>query len=99
MVRKEIDKLKKTKSPGPNDIFLRILWNNNKCMEQLDEPTAKIFRNSLDTGIVPRLWRQAKVVPVFKKGDKAESSNYCSISLTSVVGKMLASKTNQEALR
>ena len=47
-----------------------------------------IFINSLDT-IVPRLWRQANVVPIFKKGDKAESSNYRPISLTSVVDKML----------
>ena len=48
-----------------------------------------IFRKSLDTGVVPRLWRQANIVPIFKKGDKAESSYYGSISLTSVVGKML----------
>ena len=86
MVRKEIDKLKKTKSPGPDDIFPRIL---KECKEQLDEPIARIFMKSLDTGIVPRLWRQANVVPIFKKGDKAEGSNYRPISLTSVVGKML----------
>ena len=54
MVRKDIDKLKKTKSPGPDDIFPRIL---KECREQLDEPVTRIFRNSLDTGIVPRLWR------------------------------------------
>ena len=48
-----------------------------------------IFRKSLDTGAVPRLWRQANVVPIFKKGNKAESSNYRPISLTSGVGKML----------
>ena len=86
MVRKEIDKLKKTKSPGPDDIFPRIL---KECKEQLDEPITRTFRNSLNTGIVPRLWRQANVVPIFKKGDEAESSNYRPISLTSVVGKML----------
>ena len=43
-----------------------------------------IFRKSLDTGVVPRQWRQANVVSIFKKGDKAESSNYRRISLTSV---------------
>ena len=48
-----------------------------------------IFRKSLDTEVVPRLWRQANVVSIFKKGDKAETSNYCPISLTLVVSKML----------
>ena len=48
-----------------------------------------IFRKSLDTGVVLRLWKQTNVVPIFKKRDEAESSNYYPISLTSVVGKML----------
>ena len=47
-----------------------------------------ILRKSLDTGVVPRLWRQAYVVPIFKKGDKAESSSDRPISLTSIVCKM-----------
>ena len=86
IVSKEIDKLKKTKSPGPDDIFPRVL---KECKEELSEPITMVFRKSLDSGVVPRLWRQANVVPIFKKGDKAESSNYRPISLTSVVGKML----------
>ena len=60
-----------------------------ECREELSELIAKIFRKSLDTGVVPRSWRQANVVPIFKKGDKAESNNYRPITLTSVVGKML----------
>ena len=86
VVSKKIDRLKKTKSPRPDNIFPRIL---RKCREELVESIAMIFRKSLDTGVVPRLWRQANVVLIFKKEDKAESSNYRPISLTSVVGKML----------
>ena len=48
-----------------------------------------IFRRSLDTVAISRLWRQANVVLIIKKGDKAASSNYRPISLTSVVGKIL----------
>ena len=92
----EIDRLKKTKSPGPDDIFPRIL---KECREELSEPIANIFRKSLDTGVVPRLWRQANVVPIFKKGDKAISSNYRPISLTSVVGKMLEALIAREIRR
>ena len=60
-----------------------------KCSKELIELIAMIFKKSLDTGVVPRLWRQTNVAPIFKKGNKAESSNYHQISLTSVVGKML----------
>ena len=52
VISKEIDGLKKTKSPGPDDIFPKIL---KECREELVEPIAMIFRKSLDTGVVPRL--------------------------------------------
>ena len=86
IVIREIDRLKKTKSPGPDNIYPRIL---KECREQLGEPIARLFQNSIDTGFVPKLWRQANVVPIFKKGDKSDKSNYRPISLTSVIGKML----------
>ena len=37
------------------------------------------------------MWKQANVVPIFKKGDRASASNYRPISLTPVVGKFLES--------
>ena len=86
IVIREIDGLKKTKSPGPDNVYPRIL---KECREQLSEHIAKLFQKSLDTGFVPKLWRQANVVPIFKKGDKSDKSNYRPISLTSVIGKML----------
>ncbi len=82
VIQKEIEKLKKNKSPGP-----RVL---KECKEALSGPLASMFRKSVDTGYVPRLWKEANVTPVLKKkGDKSIAANYCPISLTSVVGKML----------
>ncbi len=37
------------------------------------------------------MWRQANVIPIFKKGEKTLASNYRPVSLTSVVGKVLES--------
>ena len=50
-----------------------------------------IFNRSLETGVVPRDWREANVTPLFKKGDPSKPGNYRPVSLTSVVGKLLES--------
>ncbi|MEJ1681918.1 hypothetical protein SMA88_24465, partial [Escherichia coli] len=69
----EIDRLKQTKSPGPDEIFPRIL---KECKEVFSEPLNNIFRRSVNTGVVPEMWRQANVVPIFKKGDRTSPANY-----------------------
>ena len=83
-----IDKLKATKAPGPDEIFPRVL---KECRSEICEGLAKVFRKSVDAGAVPDSWRQANVVPIFKKGDRSSMQNYRPISLTSVIGKMLES--------
>ena len=88
VVQKEIEKLKKNKSPGPDKVYPRIL---KECKEILSGPLTNVFRKSVDTSVVPSLWKEANVTPIFKKGDKSSTANYRPISLTSVVGKMLES--------
>ena len=88
VVQKEIEKLKKNKSPGPDKVYPRIL---KECKEILSGPLTNVFRKSVDTSVVPSLWKEANVTPIFKKGDKSFTANYRPISLTSVVGKMLES--------
>ena len=35
-----------------------------------------IFQAFLDQGTLPSIWKTAKVVPIYKKGDKSDSCNY-----------------------
>ena len=88
IVEKEIDRLKKFKSPGPDEIYPLVL---KECKEIISEPLVAVFKKSLDSGEVPIMWRQANVVPIFKKGDKTLPSNYRPISLTSIIGKIMES--------
>jgi hypothetical protein len=44
---------------------------------------------SLHTGIIPKEWKLANVVPVYKKDNKEHSENYRPISLLSIVSKTL----------
>ena len=44
-----------------------------------------VFDCSLNTGVVPNDWKIENFTPLFKKGDRFQTSNYQSISLTSTI--------------
>ena len=48
-----------------------------------------IFSASLKQEQTPDDWKDAKVTPIFKKGDKSQPANYRPVSLTSVCSKVL----------
>ena len=48
-----------------------------------------IFRSSLDTGVIPRSWKKATIIPLKKCGNSNEVSNLRPISLLPMQGKML----------
>ena len=48
-----------------------------------------IFQYSLDVGELPNIWKLTNVVPIFKKGDRENPSNYRPVSLTCIACKIL----------
>ena len=73
------------KAQGPDEIHGRILKN---CCDSLNEPLTILFEKSYRTGSIPQKWKLANIVPVHKKGSKADVKNYRPISLTSIVMKI-----------
>ena len=57
-ISKSTDKMKIDKSPGPDEIYPRILKEGK---ESVATPLEIIFRKSLEKGEVPEQWRQANV--------------------------------------
>ena len=53
------------------------------------EPLACIFQQSVNSGKIPKVWKDARVTPLFIKGNKPGPGNYRPVSLTSVVYKCL----------
>ena len=54
------------------------------------EPLAIIFQQSLQSGKFPTLWKEAKILPLYRgKGDSMCASSYRPRSLCSCLGKML----------
>ena len=78
--------MKENKSPGVDGIAPKIL---KETVEQISAPLAHVFNMSLQEGIVPLEWKEANIIPLFKKGSRNKSVNYRPVSLTSVICKVL----------
>ena len=60
-----------------------------ECASEISPALTAIFQKSVDSGELPRDWRNANIAPVFKKGDKHLPENYRPVSLTCVASKLL----------
>lgn len=85
-VIKMLNHLKKGKAPGPDGITKEHLSLNITITAKI---LVKIFQYSVDNGCIPKIWKQANVVPVYKSGCRSKLSNYRPISLTCICCKML----------
>ena len=74
------------KAPEPDDLSARVL---KECSSEIAPILTLIYNKSLAQGTVPDDWRQAYVVPVFKKGEKYDAANYRPVSLTCICSKTL----------
>ena len=65
--------LKVDKATGPDGIPAYIF---KTAADELAPALALLFQLSMDQDKIPQDWKQALVVPIFKKGDKPQPSNY-----------------------
>ena len=47
-----------------------------------------IFRIILDSGSIPEVWKTSFIIPIYKKGNKYDPSNYRPISITCTLCKV-----------
>jgi Reverse transcriptase (RNA-dependent DNA polymerase)/Endonuclease-reverse transcriptase len=87
-VKQQIKKLKKFGAAGPDGITAQLL---KECSEEISPVLAMLYRKSMDQCSVPTDWKNANVVPIFKKGSKSDASNYRPISLTCICCRMMES--------
>ena len=50
-----------------------------------------MFQTSLWTGVLPAAWKKANITAIHKKGSKHVAGNYCPVSLTSIICKVMES--------
>ena len=85
----EVESVLKTlivgKASGPNGLSNRIL---KELSSQLSSPLCSLFNQSLQTGYLPKSYKEANVSPVPKKGDVSIVSNHRPISLLNAEAKV-----------
>ena len=80
-----LEGLDASKATGPDQIPPRVL---KELATTLAPILTDIFNRSYRTGVCPDEWREANVVPAYKKGKKTLAENYRPISLTCICCKL-----------
>ena len=87
-ILKHLLKQKLKMSSGPDNlppIFYK------KLSHSICRPLTRMFNLFSNNGCIPTIWKQATVVPIFKKGKSSAVENYRPISLTCVACKIFES--------
>lgn len=87
-----LKKLKIRKSPGPDKITNEMLQGLGHTAKEV---LLKYINTTWMTGLLPKEWKTAKIIPILKK-DKPPSDpkSYRPISLTSTIGKLAEKMVN-----
>ena len=84
-VAKIITNLENKKSTGHDDITVKFIKISSIYISEL---LAQVINISIKTGIYPDQLKIAKVIPIYKKGNHSDPSNYRPISILSNINKI-----------
>ena len=84
-VCKLLKNLNPGKASGPDEIPTRLL---KTLADEVSPVVTGLIHQSLNSGWLPKAWKEAWITPVFKGGARCDPANYRPISLTSVVCKL-----------
>jgi len=79
-------KLKTSKSPGPDGITAQVL---KECCSELSEVFTILFQRSIDEASIPPIWKTSTMVPVPKKQNPTQLNDLRPVALTSIPMKCL----------
>lgn len=85
-VIRTIRQMKSGKAPGYDTISINFIKKHEGPMAV---GISYLFNICMTEGVFPELLKTAKIIPVFKKGDKLEVNNYRPVSLLPCIGKIL----------
>ncbi len=92
----EICKMDNNKSPGFGNLNVKLL---KLAAPIICHSLAYICNLSLQTSVFPNEWKQAKVTPIYKDGDKCDVSNYRPISVLPIISKIIERAVHNQLYR
>ena len=81
------------KSAGPDNLppyFLRL------AAHIIAQPVSNIFSLSIQSSVIPDVWKTAYMLPLLKGGDRTLLNNYRPISKLSILAKVLETQMNDQ---
>ena len=85
LIQQTLKNINVNKAHGPDGITGRMIA---LCGDRLVLPLSIIFKNIMDTGTFPSVWKSANVTPTHKKDSKQNIKNYRPISLLPIFAKV-----------
>ena len=85
-VWKELTKLKFTKATGLDGLTARLL---KYAAPVKAKPITYLVDLTISTGVIPSEWKDARVTPIFKSGERNDENNYRPISVLPLVSKVM----------
>jgi hypothetical protein len=83
-VIKSFNKIKIHKACGPDGLLGIVI---KECREQLADVFMRLYQISLDTHVVPLMWKMSNIIPIPKKPRPATLNDYRPVALTSIAMK------------
>jgi hypothetical protein len=78
--------LQSYKSPGSDHIMAEFFQAGGETLVSMIH---ELMISTWNRGELPYQWEESIIVPIHKKGDKTDHSNYCGISLLSISYKIV----------
>ena len=85
-ILKIIRALDVNKAHGHDDISIQMI---KLCDKSIIPAISLIYKNCINSGTFPNIWKKSSVVPVHEKGDKQVVDNYRPVSLLPIFSKTL----------
>jgi len=86
IIRKQLSAIGKKKSVGPGGIHGEVLMLGGEAMMPY---LTRLLDITMNNNAIPGEWKEAIVVPIYKRGDRSVVGNYRPASLTLVVCKQM----------